>query len=180
MKLFKIRGVTYDNVPIEDGAQPSTAVMGRAGRVPEGWRAELWRSTRCSAVVSIDYKGRNKHGYGRVPHGRAVSHGRKQLAAGPPSWILGGVSWAREQSRPARVYTQLAGGTGPGGWAGEQGLEAGQGNRAWRLGPAGLGSPPGPESHGHTHSLAVGVALYMSLEFFFYKKLISYRMPSLF
>ena len=42
------------------------------------------------------------------------------------------------------------------------GLGNGLGNRAGPgngLGPAGLSSPPGPESHGHTHSMAVGVAL---------------------
>ena len=110
--------------------------------MPGGWRAELCRSTRCSAVVSIDYKGRHKHGYGRVPHGRTVPHGRKQLAAGPPSWIPGGVSWAREQGRPARVYSQLGHQLG----RGEQGRpSAGQGNRA---GPGnglgnGLGDRPG-------------------------------------
>ena len=123
-------------------------------------------------MVSIDYKVRYRHGYRRMPHGRTVPHGRKQLAAGPPSWIPGGVSWAREQGRPARVYSQLGHQLG----GGEQGRpSAGQGNRAGLgnglgnraglgngLGPAGLGSPPGPdspESHGYTHSVAVGVAL---------------------
>ena len=72
-------------------------------------------------MVSIDYKVRYRHGYRRMPHGRTVPHGRKQLAAGPPSWIPGGVSWAREQGRPARVYSQLGGGTGPAiSWAGDR------------------------------------------------------------
>ena len=66
------------------------------------------------------------------------------------------------------VHSQLGRGTGPAGEGvqsagGEQGRpSAGQGNRAGPgngLGPAGLSSPPGPESRGHTHSMAVGVAL---------------------
>ena len=63
------------------------------------------------------------------------------------------VSWAGEQGRPSA------------GQGNRAGLGNGLGNRAGLgngLGPAGLGSPPGPdspESHGYTHSVAVGVAL---------------------
>ena len=86
----------------------------------------------------------------------AVSWAREQ--GRPPSWVLGEgvhctVSWAGEQGRPSA------------GQGNRAGLGNGLGNRAGLgngLGPAGLGSPPGPdspESHGYTHSVAVGVAL---------------------
>ena len=52
----------------------------------------------------------------------------------------------------AGLYSSWQLGRPGNGLAGEQG-RLGNG-----LGPAGLGSPPGPESRGHTHSVAVGVA----------------------
>ena len=106
-------------------AQPSTAVRGRAGRCLEAVGAELWRSSQCSVAVSIDYSGKNRHGY-------RCATWQDCTAAG---------SWAGHLGSWAKVYSQLGRGTGPAildpgrgctvSWAGEQGRpSAGQGNRA--------------------------------------------------
>ena len=98
-----------------------------------------------------------------VPHGRTV----QQLAAGParPSWILGeGVQSAGRGTGPASQLgkgtgpaSQLGRGTGPGwgtGWGTGLGWGTGWDQLGWGTGH----SPPGPESRGYTHSVAVGVA----------------------
>ena len=138
-------------VPIEVGAQPSTAVRGRAGRCLEAGEqssvgllgAVLWCLLTIRADTDMDIDERHMAG---LCHMAGSSW---QLDR--PSWILGGVSWAREQGRPARVYSQLGhlgswargctlysqlgGGTGPAiSWAGEQGRA---GERAGEQGRAG-------------------------------------------
>ena len=89
----------HARVPIEVGAQPSTAVRGRAGRCLEAGEqssvglldAVLWCLLTIRADTGMDIE---------VPHGRTV----QQLSAGPAGHLG---SWAKVYS------SQLGQGTGP-------------------------------------------------------------------